>query len=464
MRLCLIGLLSVLATGMEAIAQQVKPAPNPTALLELREADQRHLIDLHVTVDDLPYDAYWTRTYDAIFKFADCNSDGFVSEEELRLVPSARAVRLSLGSAFTPPVSAIKSLNEIVTDGSQKCTREQLREYYLSHGAGRLQIGTGKLANTAAITAALLQTLDTDGDGKLSRLELQNAETNLRGLDTNDDELIGVGELVPAATYPGSWAARALNPTMDVDLSSTGDNRLVLKQLLTPPAENANEKVSWQINIADQLTDQRLKVDTNTQCQSWCVSGPQKELFEQLREEIASAAAEPPLESAEEGSRSRRSSRAWLTPLADRDANEELSQQEIEQWLELQQQLIHGQLLISVYHAGGLFELLDTSHDAGLSIRELRNAWKTLNSASCTSKNHVVLTRVPSVILFVVSQGYPANLARTPSADVEWFRLMDRNQDGDVSRREFTGPPAAFDRLDEDHDGLISPAEARKEN
>lgn len=464
MKIVLTVMLSLLATAMDAIAQQSKPAQSPTALLELREADQPRLIEIQVTVDELTYDAYWSKTFDAIFKFADCNSDDVLSEEELRMVPSARAVRLSLGSAFTPPVAAIQSLKDIVSDETQKCSRKQLREYYLKHSAGRLQIGTGKLANTAAISTALVQTLDTDHDGKLSQVELQKAETALRHLDTNDDELIGVGELVPDTTYPGSWAARVLRPSTDVDLSFAGDNSLVLKQLLTHPAENASENVAWQINIADQLTDQPLKVTTNTLCKSWSVPGPQKELFDQLREELANAAAEPPQESAEGGSRNRRSSRAWLTPLADRDSNGELSRQELEQWLKLQQQLIHGQLLISVYYGGGLFELLDTNHDAGLSIRELRSAWKTLNSASCTSENHVELNRVPNVVLFVVSQGYPDSLARTSTSEVEWFRLMDRNRDGDVSRREFTGSPAAFDRLDQDHDSLISPSEAGKDN
>jgi hypothetical protein len=39
---------------------------------------------------------------------------------------------------------------------------------------------------------------------------------------------------------------------------------------------------------------------------------------------------------------------------------------------------------------------------------------------------------------------------------------MDRNRDGDVSRREFLGPRAAFERLDADGDGLITAEEAAK--
>ena len=42
-----------------------------------------------------------------------------------------------------------------------------------------------------------------------------------------------------------------------------------------------------------------------------------------------------------------------------------------------------------------------------------------------------------------------------------WFKKMDRNGDGDVSAREFNGPPSLFQRMDPDGDGLISPEEAR---
>jgi hypothetical protein len=41
-----------------------------------------------------------------------------------------------------------------------------------------------------------------------------------------------------------------------------------------------------------------------------------------------------------------------------------------------------------------------------------------------------------------------------------WFRKMDRNQDGDVTWREFLGSPDAFARLDANGDTLIDANEA----
>ena len=54
--------------------------------------------------------------------------------------------------------------------------------------------------------------------------------------------------------------------------------------------------------------------------------------------------------------------------------------------------------------------------------------------------------------------GSPAR--KCSAAGPNWFRKMDRNRDGDISRREFLGPRADFERLDRDHDGLIDAQEA----
>jgi hypothetical protein len=54
----------------------------------------------------------------------------------------------------------------------------------------------------------------------------------------------------------------------------------------------------------------------------------------------------------------------------------------------------------------------------------------------------------------------PAPVIRPRTAGPLWFRKMDRNRDGDVSRREFLGSDEEFARIDTDGDGLISLEEA----
>src|SRR5262249_23611741 len=56
------------------------------------------------------------------------------------------------------------------------------------------------------------------------------------------------------------------------------------------------------------------------------------------------------------------------------------------------------------------------------------------------------------------AQAVPPRSTRGPL----WFRKMDRNGDGDVSQREFTGSPEQFKKLDLDGDALISVDEAEK--
>ena len=121
MRTVLTLSLIVLCCGYRADGQST--AQGFADLLQFTEGDRTHEVGVSVAIDGLSFDEYWTRTIDAVFNFADANADGTLSDDEVKLVPSARAVRLALGSGFTPPVDAIRSLSDVGVDSDRKSTR-----------------------------------------------------------------------------------------------------------------------------------------------------------------------------------------------------------------------------------------------------------------------------------------------------------------------------------------------------
>jgi Ca2+-binding EF-hand superfamily protein len=124
----------------------------------------------------------------------------------------------------------------------------------------------------------------------------------------------------------------------------------------------------------------------------------------------------------------------------------------------------------------GLFDLFDTNRDGRLSVRELRNAVQLVDSLDTDGDDQVSRNEIPRNYLLRLHEGalgnrQPVRFAGNlrfggqvripePTAGPLWFRKMDRNRDGDVSRREFLGTDADFARIDTDRDGLISAEEA----
>lgn len=121
-----------------------------------------------------------------------------------------------------------------------------------------------------------------------------------------------------------------------------------------------------------------------------------------------------------------------------------------------------------------LFGELDADLDGLLSPRELRQAKTLLDFRDKNGDGILGLDEVPARLEFELVRGVDersdaeARLVRRvvrPTSQAEtsgplWFRKMDRNNDGDLSPREFVGPRAIFDRLDADGDGLIDRNEA----
>lgn len=125
-----------------------------------------------------------------------------------------------------------------------------------------------------------------------------------------------------------------------------------------------------------------------------------------------------------------------------------------------------------------LFEILDANRDQRVSRRELLAAEKRFDLWDVDEDGQMSDSEVPQLYQLVFDRGMPdmsqssvtvVNVSLSPSSTIGtvvnsdgpvWFRKMDRNADGDVSRREFLGTRKQFDELDADKNDLLDAGEA----
>ena len=120
-----------------------------------------------------------------------------------------------------------------------------------------------------------------------------------------------------------------------------------------------------------------------------------------------------------------------------------------------------------------LFDILDADGDGRLSLREMRSAWARLGPLAkdgALSPNDLPRAMRLDVHTgsgqsfvsppFAFAMGAPPTRVVNRRGTPVWFDKMDRNNDGDISPREWLGTDEEFKAIDADGDGLISAAEA----
>ena len=157
----------------------------------------------------------------------------------------------------------------------------------------------------------------------------------------------------------------------------------------------------------------------------------------------------------------------------DRDKNGKVYLDEAVEYFKILFEATRNRTVVTISEQGRtLFEILDVDRDRRLSYRELQNAAEKLTIWDQNQDGQLSENEIPLQYQLTVSRGnFPVLMSvtvdgSTTAAPAEsrvgpvWFRRMDKNRDGEVSKREFLGPLNQFDKLDTDHNGYLTSVEA----
>ena len=152
---------------------------------------------------------------------------------------------------------------------------------------------------------------------------------------------------------------------------------------------------------------------------------------------------------------------------------------ELQSYTDRQNRAASVRLLLEVFDQGQeLFDHLDENRDYRLSTRELHNAAEIVKQIDANHDGRLSADEIPQQLVLELSRNTPG-AAVTERRSIRgggervrtatkrgpgWFQKMDRNDDGELSPREFLGPADVFKHLDGDGNGVIDAKEAKAKN
>lgn len=320
--------------------------------------------------------------------------------------------------------------------------------------------------------APLWQALDQDHDQKLTREEMAQASTLLKKADINRDDTVDLRELERLAKNSSSYQRTNSHPLIVV-IDEYTDWEALRRDLRHAYPEQG--KATTDMPLFDRIKkgDRSLKLADLTNLLSLSADIVYRVSF-------GNDVAKLSLLSVNEAASASSAEQVITLEIRAKDQQEtnmELSAAQGEVDAEndsgdMQQAQVAVGAVVDGYP---LFRLLDVDNNRQLTLRERRNVTEFLSTLDRNQDGQVDRSEIPTPIRLAVTHGpyVHKHLSEATAAQQQidegleaevpaWFLGMDRNQDGDLSRREFKGNPSQFAKFDQDGDGLICQKEAQE--
>ena len=161
----------------------------------------------------------------------------------------------------------------------------------------------------------------------------------------------------------------------------------------------------------------------------------------------------------------------------DANGNGEITRDELVNYIDRDAVAAQSHPFVAMTQEGtSLFDVADANYDNRLTTRELRQLGDQARAFDRNQDGQIDISEMRRRYILRFSLGKPrvfsSDMGMTRSAGLplprtnrarsgpEWFRRMDRNQDGDLMWIEFLGERDVFTALDQNQDGLIDHTEA----
>jgi len=189
------------------------------------------------------------QTVSALVQMLDTDGDHRLSAVEAKALPSRFCWRqLSAGRLFASAQPPPKTYD---LDADGYFTAAELGAYFGSESGGGVVVTLATAPSTAELNRALLAALKMSEGDVIQASRWQAAAGRLMSLDANGDELVGAGELLDGARYPGVQATSLVAP---------GSLRPDQSLMLLPPGPASKPELQ-QLNGWAEVLMNRLDLD-----------------------------------------------------------------------------------------------------------------------------------------------------------------------------------------------------------
>jgi hypothetical protein len=497
---------------------------------------------IEARVDGEPLESGRLRFARKIVDQHDANGDGVLNRDEAGQVPPL--MRTGVAAEEYSLVDTWVSVDANPAD--DRVTVAELDDYLHRILGGPLVLVSRPLRSSQQVD--LLPLLDLDGDGGLTRDELEAARGILYRQDFDEDDILAVDE-IDGRQADGGGVPRPMIESPLIPLATAADREFAARQLLTRYGsfDSAGERIiqvprwvdgrldgggpgpemksvqlaSWLAESGDEAVVLGLQWNRKKrQRMEWLVlaapadwvqplpaekgSSPRMQLrLPGLMVELAVGRQPGTAADARNFFRTRlrqldtnkdraldesefaglaidlQSNGLGVVPfkLVDTDRNGLVSDVELQALIDQDSGAQQTRIELVISHdSESLFEILAGRGDRRLTLRKLMEGHSRLEARDEDQDGVVRMSEIAGKYRLTAEPGKPTMFrssnrmmrgatppplsAGPPPAGPLWFQKMDRNQDGDVSAREFLGTGELFHRLDRDGDGLLTAEEA----